>query len=360
MKIHNFNPGPAVLPPEALRLAQEEWSDFAGTGMSVMEVSHRSPACQELFTETEQLLRQLLGVPDGYHVLFLQGGASLQFGMVPMNFLGEGKSADYILTGSWSQKALKEARIVGEARVAATTEEDNFRRLPKPAEIKLDPGAAYVHITSNNTIVGTQHHYWPETGEIPLIADMSSDILGRQFDVSKFGLVYAGAQKNLGPAGVTTVIIRDDMLERCPDGLPSMLDYRTHAKAGSLYNTPPVWCVYMMRNVLLWLKSIGGLREIEQRNRAKARLVYRCVDRYPKMFIGHAEPGSRSVMNITFRLPTEELEQAFLEKAKTEGLIGLKGHRSVGGCRASLYSALPLESAQVLAAFMEEFATSHG
>ena len=357
-RVHNFNPGPAVLPLEALERAREEFLDFAGTGMSVMEVSHRSPEFEALLNEAVALLRELLEVPPNYKILFLQGGASLQFAMVPMNFL-QGASADYIVTGSWSEKALKEAKLFGNPRVAFTSKETRYNRIPKQEELQLDPAARYVHITTNNTIYGTEWHYVPDVGSVPLVADMSSDMMWRKFDVTRYALIYAGAQKNLGPSGVTVVILREDLLAQCPANLTSLLSYKTHADNNSLYNTPPTFGIYMLRNVLAWKKKVGGLAEIERRNREKARLIYDCIDRHPSLYRGHAEKDSRSVMNITFTLRSPELEKRFLEEAKRRDLVGLKGHRSVGGCRASCYSALPLESAQALVDFMEEFARAN-
>ena len=355
-KTHNFFAGPAVMPKEALQRAYDEFFDFAGTGMSVMEISHRSKEFMAVNTEAQNLMRELLDIPDNYKILFVQGGASLQFGMLPMNFLGEGKTADYILTGGWSEKALKEAKLFGTPKNAFTSKETNHNRIPKQEELKLDPKAEYVHITTNNTLYGTQWHFVPEVGDVPLVADMSSDMMWHKFDVTKYAMIYGGAQKNLGPSGVTVVIIREDFLAKCNPGLSTMLSYKTHAENDSLYNTPPTFGIYMLRNVLAWQKSIGGLAEVERRNRAKAKLIYDCIDKYPAFFRGHSEKESRSLMNITFTMPTPELEEKFLAEAKALNMVGIKGHRSVGGCRASTYNALPLESAQALADFMEEFA----
>ncbi|MDI3328799.1 MAG: 3-phosphoserine/phosphohydroxythreonine transaminase [Alicyclobacillaceae bacterium] len=359
-RAYNFNAGPSALPLEVLEQAREELVDFRGTGMSILEMSHRSKVYEEVHNEAASLLRELLGVPDGYHILFLQGGASLQFSMVPMNFLSRGRAAGYVLTGNWAEKAWKEAQVLGETFVAASTKEEHYRRIPSLEEIRFGPDAAYLHITSNNTIFGTQWKEFPDTGEVPLIADMSSDILSRPVDVNQFALIYAGAQKNLGPAGVTVVIVREDLVERGPKDIPTMLQYRTHAKNNSLYNTPPVFAIYMMGLVLRWAKEQGGVAELERRNREKAQLIYEVIDRHPDFYLGHAEPGSRSAMNITFRLPTPELEQQFLEEAKREGFVGLNGHRSVGGCRASLYNAVPLESCRALREYMLEFLRKRG
>ncbi|MDB5101280.1 MAG: transporter [Cyanobacteria bacterium RYN_339] len=351
--VHNFYAGPATMPLPALERAKEELLDFAGTGMSVMEISHRSKPYIALQEEAEALVRELLAVPAGYKVLFLQGGASLQFSMVPMNLLN-GKRGDYVVTGDWGAKALKEAKKAGSTGVLASTEATNHDRIPQAIEIKQD--AAYVHLTSNETISGTQFHAFPDTGAVPLVADMSSDIMWRPTDVSRFGLIYAGAQKNLGPSGVTLVIAREDLVEAAPESLPSMLSYKVHAKNDSMYNTPPTFGVYMLRNVLAWMKDQGGLKAIEARNREKGDALYAVIDRHPDFYTGHARTDSRSYMNVTFRLPDEAREKAFLKGADERGFIGLAGHRSVGGCRASIYNACAVESAKALAAYMEEFA----
>lgn len=351
--VHNFYAGPATMPLPALERAKAELLDFAGTGMSVMEISHRSKPYIALQEEAEALVRELMGIPAGYQVLFLQGGASLQFSMVPMNLMN-GKRADYIITGDWGSKALKEAKKAGSTSVLATTEATNHDRIPQAVEIKSD--AAYVHITSNETISGNQFHAFPDTGGVPLVADMSSDIMCRPMDVSQFGVIYAGAQKNLGPSGVTLVIVRDDLVEAASDSLPSMLSYKVHAKNGSMYNTPPTFGVYMLRNVLDWVKQEGGLTAMEARNRRKADALYGAIDRHPEVYTGHARPDSRSTMNVTFRLADEATEKAFLKGAEEHGFIGLAGHRSVGGCRASIYNALAPESAEALASYMDEFA----
>jgi phosphoserine aminotransferase len=352
-KVHNFYAGPATMPLAALERAKADMLDFAGTGMSVMEISHRSKAYIALQDEAEALVRELMAIPAGYQVLFLQGGASLQFSMVPMNLAGL-KRMDYIVTGDWGAKALKEAKKAGQTAVLASTEATQHDRIPQAIEIKQD--AAFVHITSNETISGTQFHDFPQTEQVPLVADMSSDIMWRPIDVSRFGLIYAGAQKNLGPSGVTLVIVRDDLVEASPENLPSMLSYKVHAKNGSMYNTPPTFGIYMLRNVLAWVKENGGLEAMETRNRHKSEAIYAMIDKYPEVFKGHARPDSRSTMNVTFRLADEDAEKAFLKGAEERGFIGLAGHRSVGGCRASLYNALPVESALALAAYMEEFA----
>lgn len=359
-RIHNFNAGPAALPLEVLQEAQAELLNFNNTGMSVLEISHRTKAYEEVNAEAEANLKELLGLGEDYRVLFLQGGASLQFAMIPLNFLPPGQTADYILSGSWSEKALKEAKLLGQTHVAATTAEENYRRVPDFSEIKLSSSPAYVHLTSNNTIFGTQWDRFPSFGNIPLIADMSSDILCRPFDASKFALIYAGAQKNLGPSGVTVVIIRKDLLENNPKTIPTMLRYETHAKNNSLYNTPPTFGVYMIHLVLRWLKAQGGLAAIEKRNREKAGLIYDAIDQSGGYYRGHAQKDSRSLMNITFRLPDEELEKLFATEAAKAGLNGLKGHRSVGGLRASVYNAVTREACQALCDFMQDFRRNHG
>lgn len=356
-RVHNFYAGPATMPLEALERARAELLDFEGTGMSVMEISHRSKEYLALHEEAKALVRELLQLPGNYHVLFLQGGASLQFGMVPMNLLGGDRTADYLVTGDWAKKALKEARLFGNTHVSYTSEATNFDRVPQAdSELALTSGATYVHLTSNNTIFGTQFHRFPKTGGVPIVADMSSDLMWRPFDVAPFGLIYAGAQKNLGPSGVTLVLVRDDLLERCNPGLTAMLCYPTHVQNDSLYNTPPTFGVYMLRNVLAWIKGQGGLSEFERRNLAKAKLLYDVIDAHPDLYQGHARPESRSTMNVTWRLATKEQEKLFLEGAEARDLVGLKGHRSVGGCRASIYNAMSLESVRVLADYMDHFA----
>ncbi|MZP28940.1 3-phosphoserine/phosphohydroxythreonine transaminase [Heliobacterium undosum] len=359
-RVFNFNAGPATLPLAVLEEAQREMLNYKGTGMSVMEISHRSKEYEAINNEAEANMKELLGLGDNYRVLFLQGGASTQFAMVPMSFLGAGQTADYILTGSWSEKALKEAQKFGQTHVAATTQEGNYVRIPKADEIQLSEAPAYIHLTSNNTIFGTQWQSFPDFGDIPLIADMSSDILCKPFDANKFALIYAGAQKNLGPSGVTVVIIRQDMIEKASTKLPSMLRYDIHAKNNSLYNTPPSFSVYMVNLVLRWLKAQGGLAAMEKQNVEKAALIYDVIDGSNGYYKGHADKDSRSTMNITFRLPNEDLEKAFASEATKAGLIGLKGHRSVGGMRASTYNALPREGCQALADFMKAFMQKNG
>ena len=359
-RIFNFAAGPAVLPEAVLEEAQRDLMALPGVGMSILEISHRSKTFEDVIQGCETDMRRLAGIPDGHHVLFLQGGASLQFSMVPMNILPAGGRADYILTGSWSKKAVKEAQKVGTVQIAGSTESENFNRIPEPSELKLDPGAAYVHFTTNNTIFGTEWTREPEVGNVPLVADASSDIFSRPIDVAKHALIYAGAQKNLAPAGVTLVIVRDDMLARAPQNLPTMLDYRTHAKERSLYNTPPVFTIYVMRLVMRWLLEQGGLEAVGRRNAEKAKLLYDALDGSGGFYRPHAKPGSRSNMNVTFRLPSEDLEKRFVSEAKAAGLDGLKGHRSVGGIRASIYNAFPRKGVEALESFLKDFQKKNG
>ena len=358
-RIYNFSAGPAVLPLSVLEEAQRDLLALPGVGMSILEISHRSKQFDEIILGAEADLRKLAGIPDNYKVLFLHGGASLQFSMIPMNILPAGGKADYVVTGSWSKKAVKEAQRIGQVNIAATTEAQNFTRVPRQEELKLDPEAAYVHITTNETIHGVEWKYDPEVGDVPMVADSSSDIFSRPIDVQKYALIYAGAQKNLAPAGTTLVIIREDLLARIPAGLHTMLDYNTHVKDRSLYNTPTVFSIYVMRLVLKWLIDQGGLEGMGRRNEEKAAVLYDAIDS-TDFYRAHAEPGSRSLMNVTFRLPSEELEKQFIGEATKAGLDGLKGHRSVGGIRASLYNAFPREGVEALVSFMKEFERAHG
>jgi phosphoserine aminotransferase len=358
-RIFNFSAGPAVLPVNVLEQAQRDLLSLPGVGMSILEISHRSKPFDEVIEGCEADLRTLAGIPKDYHVLFLQGGASMQFSMVPMNLLSAQTSADYIVTGAWSQKAVKEAKRVGGVKIAASTESENFARIPRQQELKLDPNAAYVHYTTNNTIFGTEFNYLPDVGSVPLVADASSDIFSGPIDVAKFALIYAGAQKNLAPAGVTLVIVRDDVIKRTPSSLPTMLQYGVHAENKSMYNTPPVFAIYIMRLVLAWLIKQGGLAAIEKHNARKADKLYAEIDR-TGFYRGHASKDSRSRMNVTFRLPSEELEKAFIKEATAAGLDGLKGHRSVGGLRASIYNAFPEEGVDALVQFMSEFQRRNG
>jgi phosphoserine aminotransferase len=358
-RIHNFSAGPAVLPVKVLEQVQRDLLSLPGVGMSVLEISHRSPAFDEIIEGCEADLRKLAKIPGNYKVLFLQGGASLQFSMVPMNLLPAGGAADYIVTGVWAEKAVKEAKRVGTVKVAGSTAAEKFTRVPRQDELTLDPNAAYVHLTTNNTIYGTQWREIPDTGNVPLVADTSSDMYSRPIDVSKYGLIYAGAQKNLAPAGLTLVIVRDDLLARTPATLPTMLQYPVHVENKSMYNTPPVFPIYVMRLVLGWLLEQGGLEAVEQVNERKARKIYAEIDR-SGFYRGHATPDSRSRMNITFRLPSEELEKKFGKEATAAGLDGLKGHRSVGGMRASIYNAFPEPGVDALVQFMQEFERRNG
>ncbi|MGE5835822.1 MAG: 3-phosphoserine/phosphohydroxythreonine transaminase [Acidobacteriota bacterium] len=358
-RIFNFAAGPAVLPLPVLEEAQRDLVALPGVGMSILEISHRSKTFDEIIQSCEADVRKLASIPETYHVLFLQGGASLQFSMVPMNLLPAGGSADYIVTGSWSQKAVKEAKRVGTVNIAATTESENFKRIPRQEEITLKPGAAYVHYTSNNTIFGTEWQYMPNFGDAPVVCDASSDIFSRPVDVTKHALIYAGAQKNLGPSGVTLVIIRDDLVKRSPSTLPTMLNYNVHAENKSLYNTPNTFGIYLMRLTMKWLLANGGLEGIAKVNERKAAKLYAEIDR-TGFYRGHAQGDSRSRMNITFRLPSEDLEKAFAKEATAAGLDGLKGHRSVGGIRASIYNAFPEEGIDTLVQFMREFEKKNG
>jgi len=354
-RIYNFSAGPAVLPEEVLLEAQKDLFMLPGVGMSILEISHRSKTFDKIHAQAKEDLKKLLNLGDNYDLLFLQGGASLQFSMVPLNLMPPVNKADYLVTGTWSKKAVKEAKRVGTVNIAASTESENFNRIPKQEEFKLDSEAAYVHYTSNNTIYGTEWHYVPEVGNVPLVCDMSSDILSAPIDVNKYALIYAGAQKNMGPSGVTFVIIRKDMIERSQDTLHTMLNYKTHTDNDSLYNTPSVFGIYIIGLVAKYLLSIGGLDEMKKINQKKADLLYGCFDSSNGFFKGHAVPDSRSIMNITFRLPSEELEKKLIAEATAAGFDGLKGHRSVGGLRASIYNAFPLKGVEDLVSFMEDF-----
>ncbi len=358
--IYNFNAGPAILPAPVLERAQHELRDYQGRGMSIIEMSHRSPEYETINAEAAERLKRLLDIGEEYHVLFLQGGASMQFAMLPLNALSPDASADYILTGAWAEKAYEEALRVGRARVAASTADNGYRSVPPQADLVLDPNAAYVHITSNETIQGVQWHAWPDVGDVPLVADMSSDILSRPLETQRFALIYAGAQKNLGPAGVTIVVIHDAFLRRTSPNLPVMLRYGTHVKNRSLYNTPPVFAVYMVNLVLAWIEEQGGLAAIEERNRRKAATLYQVIDASEGFYRGHAAPEHRSLMNVTFRLPDETLEKRFVAEATAQGMVGLAGHRSVGGIRASIYNAMGQEGCDALAAFMTDFMRRNG
>ena len=360
-RAYNFYAGPATLPLPALERAQREMLDWEGTGTSVMETSHRSKEYDALHNEAIALLRELLGLPDNYHVLFLTGGASMQFAMIPMNLLSKGQTADYIHTGTWSKKAIAEAKLFCNVNVAFDGETVDLMRIPNQKELKLTPDARYVHFTSNNTIKGTQFHTFPETGKVPMICDMSSDFLWRPFDASKFAMIYAGAQKNIGPSGVTLAIMRDDLLAQCTEeSIPTLLKYKTHADANSLYNTCPCFNIYMVRNVFAYMQEQGGLKAMEAHNRKKANLIYGTIDANPDFFRAPVAKASRSVMNIVFRLPSEDLEKKFIAEGVARNMLGLKGHRSVGGIRISAYNSCTMEAAEAVTTFMKEFAKANG
>jgi phosphoserine aminotransferase len=361
-RVYNFSSGPAVLPLSVLEEIQRDLLALPGVGMSVLEMSHRSKAFESILADAEADIRALASIPASYKVLFLQGGASLQFSMVPMNLLASGQTADYIDSGSWADKAVKEGKKVGTVNIAASTKGENYARLPRANELKLTPGAAYVHMTSNNTIEGTQFQSLPDTFGVPLVSDTSSDMFSRPIDIERHGLIYAGAQKNLGPAGVTVVIVRDDLLARSLEKkstLPTMLNYAVHAENGSLYNTPPAFAVYTLGLVMKWLLRLGGLRTIAAANERKAAQLYAEIDG-TGFYRGTAHADSRSLMNVTFRLPSEELEKLFVKESTAAGLDGLKGHRSVGGMRASIYNAFPQDGVDALVSFMREFERKHG
>ncbi|MEW6235517.1 MAG: 3-phosphoserine/phosphohydroxythreonine transaminase [Candidatus Omnitrophota bacterium] len=357
-RIHNFSAGPAGLPLPALQKAQEELLDFKGQGMSLMEMSHRSKPFAAVIESAEANIRSLLGVPNDYAVLFLQGGASLQFAMIPMNLRAKGQSADYIHTGSWSSKAIKEAKITGAVNVVWDGKDDNYMRVPSDGELQFSPAAAYVHICSNETIGGIRYPSFPKT-EAPLIADMSSEILSRAIDVKSFGLIYAGAQKNIGPSGLALLIVRKDLLERCPEDVPLFLRYKTHAAESSLYNTPNTWAIYIVQLITEWMIQMGGVAAMQKINEEKAAILYNALDS-SAFWKPCAQKSSRSIMNVTWRMATEELEAKFIAEATKAGLSGLKGHRSVGGLRASIYNACAKESVEALVSFMKDFETANG
>jgi len=353
-RVYNFSAGPAVLPEPVLKKAAAEMLDCNGSGMSVMEMSHRSKDFEAIIGGAEASLRKLMNIPGNYKVLFLQGGASSQFAMVPLNLMGANGKADFINTGTWSKKAISEAKRYGKANVVATSEDKNFSYIPKVAKEKFDPAARYVHITSNNTIEGTKFSAFPDTGSVPLVADMSSNILSEAMDVTKFGIIYAGAQKNIGPAGVTVVIIRDDLIGHALDITPTMMNYDTHAKENSLYNTPPTYGIYIAKLVFEWMLEMGGVPAMGKVNNDKAKLLYDYLDN-SAMFKGTAVKEDRSIMNVPFTLPSDELTDKCLKEAKQAGLVQLKGHRSVGGCRASIYNAMPVEGVKKLVDFLKKF-----
>jgi phosphoserine aminotransferase len=358
-RVYNFNAGPAALPLDVLQRAQEEFINFKDSGMALMELSHRSKEYDQVHEKAISDLKELYHIPNDYEVLFLQGGASLQFAMIPMNFLAPDKVANYSLTGSWSEKALAEAEKLGKTAIISSSKESKYNYIPSINELIPTDDAAYVHITSNNTIYGTQWSDYPDLGNIPLIADMSSDILSKEIDISKFDMIYAGAQKNLGPSGVTVVIIKKDLLKDIPSHIPTLLNYQTHVKNNSLYNTPPTFSIYILSLVLDWVRAQGGVSAVEKINNEKAGIIYNCLDQSNGFYTPHAQVGSRSNMNVTFTLPTEELTKDFLAQSKELGFVGLGGHRSIGGCRASIYNAVPLESCEALVTFMNNFKSKY-
>jgi len=354
-RVYNFSAGPAVLPEEVLLEAQQNLFSYKGTGMSVLEMSHRGKVYDGIIKDAEKDLRELLGISDEYSVLFLQGGATLQFSMVPLNIMPPVNKADYIVTGVWAKKAVKEAKRVGAVNIAATTEAENFIRLPKQSDLKLDSEAAYVHFTSNNTIYGTQYKTEPEVGNVPLVCDASSDFLHKKIDINKYGIIYAGAQKNAGPAGLTIVVVRKNLLERSSDSLHTYLNYKIHAENESMYNTPACFSIYISGLVFKWLLKNGGLDKMYETNKRKAELLYGYMDDSDGFYRGTAVKEDRSLMNITFRLPSEELEKKIISEALAAGFDGLKGHRSVGGLRASVYNAFPEKGVADLVQFMKDF-----
>lgn len=358
-RIFNFSAGPATLPTAVLEHARDELLSLDGIGMSVMEISHRSDDFGRVLEKARSGIRELLALPDDFHVLFLQGGATLQFSMIPINFLRRGEVADYIVTGAWGKKALKEARKCGNPEVVYSSEDKGFRTIPDRDELEFSPDARFIHYTSNETIEGVEFDDDIDGGSIPVVCDMSSNILSKPIDANKYSLIYAGAQKNIGPSGVTLVLIRDDMLREVPDGQHSLLDYRAIAAKDSMLNTPNTWGIYIISLVCDWLREQGGVEKIAELNRHKAELLYKAIDDSGGFYTGHAEREARSRMNVTFRLPTEDLDSKFAAEASARGLSGLKGHRSVGGIRASIYNAFPVEGVKALISFMDEFAAEN-
>jgi phosphoserine aminotransferase len=353
-RIFNFSAGPSMLPEPVLKKAADEMLDYRGCGMSVMEMSHRSKVYEDIIGRAESSLRQLMGIPAGYKVLFLQGGASLQFAMVPLNLMNKSRKADYVNTGEWAKKAIKEGQHFGQVHVVASSEAEVYNHIPKLDARQFDPDADYFYITSNNTIYGTRYTSYPATGNVPLVADMSSEILSAPVDVSRFGLIFAGAQKNMGPAGLTVVIVRDDLIGHAQEGTPTMLDYKTHADNGSMFNTPPAYAIYIAGMVFDWVLELGGLPAMAQINNHKAAILYDYLD-HSSMFRGTVVKEDRSIMNIPFVTPSAELDALFVKQAEAHGFVSLKGHRSVGGMRASIYNAMPVEGVEKLIAFMKEF-----
>ena len=358
MAIYNFSAGPAMLPKEVMEQAQAEFCDFKSSGSGLMELSHRGPEFSQVIEDTENDIRELMNISDDYAVCFIQGGASMQFAMMPMNLMIPGGFAEYADTGTWSAKAVKEAKGFGDVKIIASSKETNYDRIPVIRHWKPEEGSSYLHITSNNTVAGTQYHSFPET-DTPLIADMSSDIMSRVIDVNKFGMIYAGAQKNLGPSGLALVIIRKDLAERTPDSVPTMLKYGTYINNQSMFNTPPTFAIYILGLVMKWLKSNGGIKGIEEINDVKSEALYELIDS-SDFFRSPVDPASRSRMNVVFRLPSEELEAKFVKEAAAAGLKSLKGHRSVGGIRASIYNAMPMKGIEALIDFMNDFARKNG
>ena len=359
-RVYNFNPGPATLPLDVLKAAQAEFLDFADSGMSIIEISHRSKAYERVHNQAKADILELMDLGDDYEVLFIQGGASLQFAMIPLNFATKEHPGSYVLSGTFSSNAYREAAILEVGRIAASTKDENFKRVPRQDELRINPNAAYLHVCYNNTIYGTEFHYIPDTGNVPLFADMSSDMLSRPVDFSRFSLIYAGVQKNLGAAGVVVVVAKRELIEKSSEILPTMLRYDTFYKKNSLYNTPPAFAIYIVGKVAAWIKDNGGLEEMARRNSIKAKLLYDAIDSSDGFYRGHADKDSRSFMNVTFRLPSEDLEKKFVAEALENNLSGVKGHRSVGGMRASIYNAMPIEGAELLADFMNRFRKSNG
>jgi phosphoserine aminotransferase len=357
-RVYNFYAGPATLPLPALQTAQKELLNYKGTGMSIMEISHRSKEYAEIHTAASQLIRELMGFPDEYTIMWLQGGASTQFYMVPLNLQQTGKPMEYVNTGAWAKKAIKEAKFYGDVNVVASSEDKNFSYIPK--NIVFTEKAAFAHITGNNTIYGTEYQEWPKVpSTVPLACDMSSNIMDKVVDVKKFGVIYAGVQKNIGPAGVTLVVVRNDLLDRVPENTPTMQKWKTHSEKDSLYNTAPCWAIYICKLCLDHVKKLGGIQAIEKINRKKAKIIYDVIDKSQGFYKGHAKPDSRSLMNVTFNLQTPDLEGQCIAEGTKRGLIGLKGHRSIGGMRASIYNAMPIEGVEALAEFLVEFQENH-
>jgi phosphoserine aminotransferase len=353
-RVFNFSAGPSVLPESVLQKAASEMLDYQGTGQSVMEMSHRTPEYESIIYGAEALFREIMGIPENYNVLFLQGGASMQFAMVPLNLLGEKKKADYVNTGMWAKKAIAEGKRYGKVNVVASSEDTNFTYIPKLTKDMFDKDASYAHITTNNTIFGTRYREIPDTGDVPLVADMSSNILSEYYDVKKFGVIYAGAQKNLGPSGLTVVIIRNDLVGKALDFTPTMLNYATHVEEKSMFNTPPCYSIYIAKLVFEWFRDFGGIKAMQELNEKKAAILYEYLDN-SKFYKGTVVPEFRSLMNVPFVLPNESFDKEFLKQAKNAGLINLKGHRSVGGMRASIYNAMPIDGVKKLVEFMKSF-----